>query len=378
MSSSSLLPNKYFDKLLVNKLQAVSSKIKNQDTESYLYSLDIQNGDWNGNKLKFFKTGLDLLTFSDRPFRYQEQVSGLSAEQQLDILFTENTNNSFTEDPPNAVLVTNTGQEAFEITKLTVNNGEITMDLNALKNEGVLTPTTGKMSLFIDNSTSTDIYCVQITKTGGTINIVNKGAPTTDYKNGPPVAGGGQRPNDPFDTTPVDTTNTEYLGPQTIAWIPLTNVGRGIFTGSFVNWPNIWSTFGTKYGIIYDSQNKKFSITLSDGFQELSVLNNTLISVNNLEFSIIKSSALSYAEYATTIYKGTMAVAVLVDSYNGDQVSINLPKNLNNALSAANKFATISGPYVVYTILPSTEYYSRRLNFGNFEKRGIERGQKMR
>ena len=93
-----------------------------------------------------------MLTFTYRPFRYaSNNVEGSQAENQLNFLFNlDNSSNSFTEDPPNAVLVTKDGQEVFEILSLSTNNNLITMELSPLKKD--LPYCEGKMSLFIDIS----------------------------------------------------------------------------------------------------------------------------------------------------------------------------------------------------------------------------------
>ena len=93
-----------------------------------------------------------MLTFTYRPFRYaSNNVEGSQAENQLNFLFNlDNSSNSFTKDPSNAVLVTKDGQEVFEILSLSTNNNLITMELSPLKKD--LPYCEGKMSLFIDMS----------------------------------------------------------------------------------------------------------------------------------------------------------------------------------------------------------------------------------
>ena len=76
----------------------------------------------------------------------------MKAENELRMLFSSNSSNSFREDPPNAVLVTQEGQCAYEITKLEVINNIVRMEMKALSDE--LENINGRMSLFIDNATS--------------------------------------------------------------------------------------------------------------------------------------------------------------------------------------------------------------------------------
>ena len=123
MASRSLGNNVYYNRLYINRLESLSLKTESnkESTEkpSYLFSLDIKKGKFNNNILTFNNNNYDLLTFTDRPFRYaSSNVEGIQAENQLNFLFNlNNSSNSFTEDPPNGVLVTKDGQEIYEILK---------------------------------------------------------------------------------------------------------------------------------------------------------------------------------------------------------------------------------------------------------------------
>ena len=156
MASRSLGKNSYFNRLDVNRLETLNLKAEStkESTEkpSYLFSLDIKDGKFENNVLSFNNSDYELLTFTDRPFRYaSNNEEGSQAENQLNFLFNlDNSSNSFTEDPPNAVLVTKDGQEVFEILSLSTNNNLITMELSPLKKD--LPYCEGKMSLFIDIS----------------------------------------------------------------------------------------------------------------------------------------------------------------------------------------------------------------------------------
>ena len=76
----------------------------------------------------------------------------MKAENELRMLFSSNSINSFREDPPNAVLVTQEGQRAYEITKLEVINNLVKMEMKALSDD--LENISGRMSLFIDDTFS--------------------------------------------------------------------------------------------------------------------------------------------------------------------------------------------------------------------------------
>ena len=148
MASKSLAKNGYFNKLEVNRLNALRLKTEiEKSKESYLFSLDIKNGEYKDGVLTF-NNDFDLITFSDRPFRYVENNESMKAENELRMLFSSNSSNSFREDPPNAVLVTSEGQCAYEITKLDVVNNIVRMEMKALSDE--LENTNGRMSLFIN------------------------------------------------------------------------------------------------------------------------------------------------------------------------------------------------------------------------------------
>ena len=132
----------------MNRLNALRLKTEiEKPKESYLFSLDIKDGEYKDGVLNF-KNDFDLITFSDRPFRYVKNNDSLNAENELRMLFSSNSSNSFREDPPNAVLVTSDGQCAYEITKLEVINNLVKMEMKALSDD--LENISGRMSLFID------------------------------------------------------------------------------------------------------------------------------------------------------------------------------------------------------------------------------------
>ena len=152
MASKSLAKNGYYNKLEVNRLNALRLKTEiEKPKESYLFSLDIKDGEYRDGVLSF-NNDFDLITFSDRPFRYVQNSKSMKAENEIIMLFSNNSSNSFREDPPNAVLVTQEGQCAYEITKLEFLNNIIRMEMKALSDE--LENTNGRMSLFIDDVTN--------------------------------------------------------------------------------------------------------------------------------------------------------------------------------------------------------------------------------
>jgi uncharacterized protein YjbI with pentapeptide repeats len=160
MSSASLLPNGYFNKLDVNRLSALQLKVGKKvppessdptNEPSWLFSLDISEASYDANQytLTFKKSNVNIIRFSDRPFR----IATTESVNDLEELFSENTENSFKEDPPNGVLVMKQGQLAFEILTMSVKDGIVRYVLRSLSNENFVSES-GKMSFFIDNATS--------------------------------------------------------------------------------------------------------------------------------------------------------------------------------------------------------------------------------
>ena len=104
MPSNSLLKNKYFDKLSLNRLKVNSLKVNKLfenkhdcscKSISYLFSLDLQKASWNSetNELTFSKgDALSLLRFTDRPYQFDKIFKDSDAVEYLDILFRSNPN----------------------------------------------------------------------------------------------------------------------------------------------------------------------------------------------------------------------------------------------------------------------------------------------
>ena len=161
MSSSSLLPSKNYDKLQVNRLKANAIKSDNisPETPEYLFSLTDKQGLYQNNIITINKDTLDLIVFTDRPLRYQNQVNGKNAKDLIEELFSENTSNSFTEDPPNLTLVTKDGQNAYQVEKFEIiNNNQLQFMVSPLRNEisnivsSDLPEIEGNVTMFIDSS----------------------------------------------------------------------------------------------------------------------------------------------------------------------------------------------------------------------------------
>ena len=150
MPANSLLKNKYFDKLSLNRLKVNSLKVNKlfekkhncsckKSGKSYLFSLDLQKASWNSetNELTFSKSdALSLLRFTDRPYQFDKLFKDSDAVKHLDILFRSNPNgiNSFERNPPNGVLVAQEGQQAYNIKLQSVdNNGNVKLILDLFR-----------------------------------------------------------------------------------------------------------------------------------------------------------------------------------------------------------------------------------------------------
>ena len=145
MGSKSLAKNGYYNKLEVNRLNALRLKTEiEKPKESYLLSLDIKDGEYRDGVLTF-NNDFNALIFSDRPYRFVTKINA----NKISNLFNDNYQNSLKEDKPNAVLTTNDGQAVFEVMEEKYINNELIFTLNPLKND--LPNFNGNISLFIDN-----------------------------------------------------------------------------------------------------------------------------------------------------------------------------------------------------------------------------------
>ena len=155
MTSSSLLPSKYFDKLQVNRLKANDIKSDNiyPERPSYLFSAVFNNATFDRNEsggiLTITKNDIEsIIQFSDRPFRQTQNID-------FDIfisLFEVTGNNSFEEDPPNGVLTHSEEQRTYIIRLLNSENDKATFSLELLPGETHnLNSVQGRMNLFVDS-----------------------------------------------------------------------------------------------------------------------------------------------------------------------------------------------------------------------------------
>ena len=165
MASSRISSSKYFNRLEVNRLEVNNLKVneEKQTKPEWLFSV-IGDATFNAdtNTLTLVNNDkLKLLGFTDRPYRQQIQYDGKNTEfgplQQLNFLFRKTNNNtdSFSEDPPNAVLVMNNKQVVYELDHFHFNEktNTGTFHLKPLPNHSEYykhKSYTGEISLFID------------------------------------------------------------------------------------------------------------------------------------------------------------------------------------------------------------------------------------
>ena len=176
MSSSSLLPSKYFHKLQVNRLKANDIKSDNvvPTSPSYLFSAVFNNAIFDrnntGGTLTITKDDTEsIIQFSDRPFRQTENINF----DTFVSLFDTRGNDSFEEDPPNGVLTHNEEQRTYIIRLLNSNTDSAIFSLELLPGETHnLNTLLGRMNLFVDNKKKNNsIFALAATLTvaGGSI-----------------------------------------------------------------------------------------------------------------------------------------------------------------------------------------------------------------
>ena len=157
MSSSCILPNKYFNKLQVNYLKANDIKSYNilQQSPSYLFSAVFNNATFERNQtggtLIINNNDIEsIIKFTDRPLRQTEYI-----DFQTFISFFHTPGiDSFEHDPPNGVLTNSKEQKTYIITLLNKNEElqTTTFNLQLLPGETHnLTTLQGRMNLFVDN-----------------------------------------------------------------------------------------------------------------------------------------------------------------------------------------------------------------------------------
>ena len=188
MASSRILDSRYSDKLSANRLEALSIKSDNikpssgtsgpsdsSDSSgpggpSFLFSLLLKDATFTpnntGGTLTFdlpLHSGDNVIMFSDRPFR---QTSFISFTEFISDFTSDNSNNSFEKDPPNAVLVHSEEQRTYIVrysksdsSSDSSNSSTVTFNLELLPGETnvSLEVITGRMNLFVDSLNSTSI-----------------------------------------------------------------------------------------------------------------------------------------------------------------------------------------------------------------------------
>ena len=172
--SSSLLNNKYINKLDVNRLQAneiKSDNILNKKSKSYLYSAILNNVEFKQvkdntaelifsnidfNKLLTPENDIkDVIAFTDRPFRKSTNISIL----QFIGLFVSMKPDSFKIDPPNAVLSFSNTQKSHTMSLASHNKDEqkVIFNLKLLKGqEHTQENFTGTINMFVDDNDYND------------------------------------------------------------------------------------------------------------------------------------------------------------------------------------------------------------------------------
>jgi len=157
MSSSSLLPNKAFNRLSVNRLNAQSIRSDNiiPSSPSFLFSIlfkfstFIRNNTGGKLIINVDQKNDSVIQFSDRPFRQTNFISLLD----FILLFFSNQQNSFTKDPPNAVLTHKDEQRTYKMTMDSINDKELIFNMDLLPGESHgLGNIEGQMSLFVDSA----------------------------------------------------------------------------------------------------------------------------------------------------------------------------------------------------------------------------------
>ena len=156
MSSKSLLSNKAFNRLSVNRLDAQSIRSDNisSASPSFLYSIlfnfaTFKRNDSGGQLI----IGIDqktssVIQFSDRPFRQQKTIT----LYDFILLFFVNQQNSFSQDPPNVVLTHSNEQRTYKMTFSSITDKQLVYNLELLPGESHnLSDVSGRMSLFVDN-----------------------------------------------------------------------------------------------------------------------------------------------------------------------------------------------------------------------------------
>lgn len=159
--SNSLLPNKYYNKLFVNRLETIDLKYNSiKENETLLFSMVINSSsfDENSNILSLtIQENIDsMITFTDRPIRNYNVDNNII--NTLQDLFS--TISSFNSDPPNGIIILDNKQYPytfelnnifdniieFKLIPLTDKQQNIYLTLNSYNNKNI--------SIFFDSEKS--------------------------------------------------------------------------------------------------------------------------------------------------------------------------------------------------------------------------------
>ena len=156
MSSSSLLSNNAFNRLSVNRLdaQAIRSDNISSANPSFLYSILFKFATFTRNNtggkliINVDQKFDSVIQFSDRPFRQQKPIS----LYDFILLFFTNQQNSFSQDPPNAVLSHQLEQRTYKMTFDSITDKQLVYNMDLLPGETHdMSEVSGRMSLFVDD-----------------------------------------------------------------------------------------------------------------------------------------------------------------------------------------------------------------------------------
>jgi len=156
VSSNSLLSNNAFNRLSVNRLhaQAIRSDNISSLNPSFLYSIlfnfaTFKRNNTGGKLIIAVDQKYDsVIQFTDRPFRQQKTIT----LYDFILLFFTNQQNSFSQDPPNAVLSHQLEQRTYKMTFDSINDKQLVYNMDLLPGETHdMSEVSGRMSLFVDN-----------------------------------------------------------------------------------------------------------------------------------------------------------------------------------------------------------------------------------
>ncbi len=100
--------------------------------DNKLYSLNIRESDWNGKQLSFNLDNLDV-NISDSIEHYR-------------------FNNS--DGEKNSIFITKTKREEYKVKSTSIKNGKILLNLDLVEEDKAISPSKGKVTLFVNNEIS--------------------------------------------------------------------------------------------------------------------------------------------------------------------------------------------------------------------------------